>query len=251
MNYTVEAVEKALGLLFLVAQQPGLGVTELAKRSGNTKARAFRLLNTLEQSGLVQRQGESTTFSLGYKAVTLGASAQEQLSLVRLAENYLPNIGMRCNENVFVRVRDGLETVCVARWEAPHAVRVYTVIGNRRPLYVGASGKLLLAFASPEIQEAVLSSDLKRLTANTIVDRNKLEAELVQIRQNGYSASFGEADTDAAAVAAPVRNANGYVVATLSIAAPANRMNHENLSKFIELAQIGAHEFSIELGHTK
>jgi len=56
MSYTVDAVSKAIELLFLVAEEGGKGVTELARLSGNTKARAFRLLTTLEESGLVRRQ---------------------------------------------------------------------------------------------------------------------------------------------------------------------------------------------------
>ena len=154
MDYTVAAVDKALGLLFLVAQHPGLGVTELAKRSGNTKARAFRLLGTLEQCGLIRRQADSAGYSLGYKALLLGSAAQEQLSLVRMAKASLPDFVKRCNESVLVRVREGLETVCIAWLDAPHAVRVHTQMGNRRPLYAGASGKLLLGHAPPQIQEA-------------------------------------------------------------------------------------------------
>lgn len=249
MDYTVDAVDKAVGLLFLVAQQPGLGVTELAKRSGNTKARAFRLLGTLEQSGLLQREGESSNYSLGYKALFLGAAAQEQLSLVRMAKKHLLDIGVRSNENVMIRVRDGLESVCIAWQDSTHAVRIHTEIGDRKPLYAGASGKLLLAFAPPEIQAAVLDGDLQQFTPNTIVDRTNLEQELAKIKADAYSVSFAERTSEATAVAAPIRDARGDVIASFSIAGPTNRMSKESIPAFIDLAKMGARNFSIELGY--
>ena len=223
MTYTVEAVSAAMELLFLVAQQPGLGVTELAKRSGTTKARAFRLLGTLEQSGLVRRKEPLATYSLGYKALFIGTAAQEQVNVTHLAQFHLPEIGQRCNESVLVRVRDGLETVCVAWWDAPNAIRVHTQMGDRRPLYVGASGKLLLAYAPADIQEKVLSAERTAFTGNTIIKRSQLEKELNAIRDQGYSVSFGEKVADTIAAAAPIRDASGNVIASLSMTAPASR----------------------------
>src|SRR4051794_8660876 len=113
MDYTVDAVDRAMILLFLVAREAGHGVTDLAKRAGITKARAFRLLDTLEQNGLVQREGDGATYRLNYRALSIGAAAQDQLGLSRLAKYNLPSIGARCNESVLIRVRDGFESVCI------------------------------------------------------------------------------------------------------------------------------------------
>ena len=130
MEYTVASVDEALSLLVHVASAPGLGVTELAKRSGNTKARAFRLLTTLEARGFVQRRGEEATYQLGYKTLLIGMAAQEQVSLVRQAERFMLQLGELFNENVQVRVRDGLNSVCVARWESTHDVRIFGACRN-------------------------------------------------------------------------------------------------------------------------
>ena len=249
MDYTVDAVDKAVGLLFLVAQQPGLGVTELAKRSGNTKARAFRLLGTLEQSGLIQRPGDTATYSLGYKALFLGSAAQEQLNLVRLSKPIMADLGQRCMETVLVRVREGLETVCIARFDSPHGVRVHTEIGNRRHLYAGASGKLLLSYAPPDVQDAVLNGELERFTPNTPADRSTLEKEFEKIKAQGYSTSFAERTAETVAVAAPVRDAGGAVVAALSITCPSSRMSEDKLPTYIEYVKEGARRFSAELGY--
>lgn len=251
MSYTVEAVSAAMDLLFLVAQEPGLGVTELAKRSGTTKARAFRLLGTLEESGLVRRKEPYATYSLGYKALFVGTAAQEQVNITHLAKSHLPEIGQRCSESVLIRIRDGLETICVAWWDAPNAIRVHNQMGDRRPMYVGASGKLLLAYAPADVQEQVLSSERERFTANTITKRSQLEKELATIREQGYSVSFAEKVAETISAAAPIRDASGNVIASLSMTAPASRVSKEQLPKYVKLLQAGAEAFSVDLGYVQ
>ena len=250
MTYTVDAVSKAIELLFLVAEESGKGVTELARLSGNTKARAFRLLTTLEESGLVRRQLPAATYSLGYRALIIGSSAQAQLSLISVANDMLEAIGRECNESVLVRIRDGAETVCVAWWDAPHALRVHSPLGDRRPLFVGASGKLLLAHAPEEIQEDILSGKLERFTPNTIVKRTELKREIKKILQEGYSTSFSEKTTDMVAVAAPIRDASGAVIASLSMTAPVSRVPKDKLERYIDILKFAAARFSVSLGYS-
>lgn len=251
MEYTVAAVDEALGLLILVADHPGLGVTELAKRSGNTKARAFRLLCTLEQRGFVQRSGDAATYRLGHKSLLIGLAAREQVSLVHLAEKYMVRLGERFNENVQVRVRDGLHSLCVARWETTHELRIRSDIGHPRPLYAGASGKVLLAYAPEEIRQAVLSSEMERFTPSTIHQRSKLSQDLAKIKAQGYSISIGEVVPEVVAVAAPVWDSAGIVNATLSIAVPASRAPAEGLELLAQEVVKSATELSRELGYTQ
>jgi len=249
MSYTVEAVSKAMELLMLVAGQGGLGVTELAKRSGNTKARAFRLLATLEESGLVQRSMPAATYSLGYRALVLGTAAQSQLSLVNVANALLARIGEQCNESVLVRVRDGCDTICVAWWDAKHALRVHSQLGDRRSLGVGASGKLLLAHAPEDVQESILSGKLERFTANTIAKRSDLKKELKKILADGFSISISERAADTMAIAAPIRDAGGAVVASLSMTAPVTRVSTRDIPRYRDILLAGAAQFSRALGH--
>jgi len=249
MSYTVDAVSKAIELLFLVAEEGGKGVTELARLSGNTKARAFRLLTTLEESGLVRRQTPMATYSLGYRALIIGSAAQAQLSLITVAKDMLEPIGRECNESVLVRIRDGAETVCVAWWNAPHALRVHSQLGDRRPLFVGASGKLLLAHAPEDIQEGILSGKLERFTPNTIVKRTELRRELKKILAEGHSTSLLEKSTDMVAVAAPIRDASGSVIASLSMTAPVTRVPRNKLGKYVDIIKFAAARFSASLGY--
>ena len=247
MAYIVESVDEALGLLALVAQTPGLGVTELSKRSGITKARAFRLLSTLEERGFVQRQGEAAAYQLGSAALLIGMAAVTQVSLVRQADKYLRELGERFNENVQVRIRDGHESVCVARWDSSHDLRIHSAIGSKRPLYAGASGKLLLAFSPDAFVQEVLGAELTRFTQNT-PGKTRLMQELGRIRKQGYSVSIGEISAGVASVAAPVRDGSGQVVAAISISAPSSRAA-DNGERFIQPLVNAAQALSAELGH--
>jgi IclR family KDG regulon transcriptional repressor len=249
MDYTVAAVDEALGLLFLVAENPGLGVTELAKRSSNTKARAFRLLSTLEGRGFVQRHGDPAVYKLGHRTLLLGIAAQSQIDLVSLAQRHLNELGQRFNETVHVRVRDGLESVCVAMYESTRDVRVGTHLGKRRPLHAGSSGKVILAFGSDDIREAILNSELTRYTPQTIVQRGKLAQELAKVKAQGYATSFGEVATDIRSLAVPVRDAKGQVIATMGMSVPANRAGEDAMATFVQEVVAKARLLSAELGY--
>jgi len=249
MTYTVDAVDKALDILFLVAEHPGLGVTELARRAGMTKARSYRLLDTLEKCGLVRRDNAAPIYRLGYMAMFLGARAREQLRLVRLAMHYLDDMVGQLNEHVYVRVRDGLDSVCIAHRDTGHEIRVHTHVGSRKPLYAGASGKLLAAYAEEEVQRAVLAGKKQTFTPATLTTHTVLEREFQQIRRQGYSISRGERVSGMVAMAVPVRDASGRVIAALSVALPEFRCSDERLDGFFIVLEKSAARLSRELGY--
>jgi DNA-binding IclR family transcriptional regulator len=211
-DYTISAVDEALALLLIVAQKPGLGVTELAKASGNTKARAFRILFTLEQRNFVLRKNPGPCYFLDIQALYIGVAAQEQIALVRTARQYLLALGRECNENVQLRVRDGLECVCIDHWQSTRTTKMKSGAGSRRKLHAGASCKLLLAHAPPEVKHALLNSELLRYSKNTITQRS----------------SDGEITPDVMAIAVPIFNAQNEVVAALSLAGTKLRFEEQH-----------------------
>jgi len=247
VQYTVASVLEALSVLTLVASHPGLGVTELSKRSGNTKARAYRLLTTLEECGFVRQSAEDASYTLGYAAVTLGLAAQQQVSLVKVANVHLAGLGKLVNENLGVLVREGTESVLIVKWDCSHELRTINDVGHRRPLYVGASGKVLLAHAPAEIQKAVMSGELQRFTSNTIMAKSKLSKELTKVHELGYSASDSEAVGDVVALAAPIFDSLGHVVASLSLSMPKSRAP-ESPEAYVMSLKNTAQKISRDLG---
>jgi IclR family KDG regulon transcriptional repressor len=248
MDYTVAAVDEAIKLLLLVAAQPGLGLTELARRSGVTKARAFRLLTTLEQRDLVKRRGDPVAYYLSFQALHLGAAAHAQNDLVQSVGEPIARLGRLFNETVAVRVRDGLETVSIARWESTQSLRVHGEVGQRHILYAGASSKILLAFAPPDVIEAVLAQERERFTSKTLVAKAALLAELKLVRQQGYAVSVGERVPDTAAIAVPIRDGGLGVVAALVLSMPATRLVARE-AQLLEALRKEAAEVSRRLGY--
>jgi IclR family KDG regulon transcriptional repressor len=247
MSYTVEALQDALGVLRVVAQHPGLGVSEIGRRAGFTKARTFRFLATFEAAGIVQRGRDGVSYHLGPAALVIGLAAQEQVSLTQLAEKPLDALVAKYNETAAVLVRDGLESVAVAQKNSTHEVRVHGAIGRRRPLHAGASGKVLLAFGPENIETRMLEGELPKVAPQTITSKARLKKELQRTREQGYATSLSEGAVDVVAIAAPVYGSAGLVVASIGLSMPSSRAP-EDLSGMARTVCAAARQLSTDLG---
>jgi DNA-binding IclR family transcriptional regulator len=247
-GYLVAAADRALRLLTLVGETPGLGLSELARLSGNSKARTFRLLQTLEANNFVLRKGTEATYWLSFGAVRLAARAEQQIDLLRLGQPVLDAIGPRCEETVQIRVRHEQESLCLAKWETSRIIRYHATVGQTSPLYAGAS-KVLLAFAPEGVQRAVLAGQRRPFTEETPVDAGELRRQLELIRRSGHCISRGEVSPEAFSVGVPVVDAAGQVVAALLIAAPLVRAQGARAGELLALAEEGGRMLSQGLGH--
>lgn len=245
MNYIVDSVDSALKLLSLVAEHPGLGVTELANRLGINKSRTYRMLCTLEHNRFVLQDERNASYSLGPQAFVIGVAATQQNILVRSAQKHMLALNQAINETVVLRVPEGLESVCVARCETTHQVRSVGSVGNRRSISSGASGKLLLAFA----QDAIRTEYFARMKHLPQAPESLAFAEeLNVIARKGYAMSAGEVTSGVVAIAVPVRDLAGDVVAALSISGPEARISRIEIPDYLERLQDSSRQISAELG---
>ncbi|MFC0407156.1 IclR family transcriptional regulator [Roseomonas elaeocarpi] len=248
MDYTIAAVDRALALLELVAENPGIGLSELARRSGDTKTLAFRMATTLEARGYLHQDPQTRGYTLGHKPLLLSERMQHQMPLLQVAAPVMDDLVARTRENVSLILRDGLQSVCVAIRQSPQPIRLYAEVGRQGPLHVGGGPKLLLAFAPEEVQAAVASTPLERFTPETIIDPKRLRERLRRIRAQGYNVSHGDQDAGAFSVAAPVRNHAGAVIASLSVAGPQSRLTEDLERLYIRLLLDAAGAVSATLG---
>jgi DNA-binding IclR family transcriptional regulator len=248
-SYSVAAVDYAVDVLLAVAEMPDQGVSEIARRLGGSKQRIFRMLHTLEARGFLVRDAASKGYRLGFLALTLGTSAQEQNDLVRLAGLLIRALTETTHETVQLRIRDGGETVCVAKSEPKRDVRVNATVGRRSPLHVGSS-KMFLAYMPQEEAERIIAVGLRRFTPNTITDPDRLRARLAAIRAAGHCISRGEMSIDLVSITAPVFDARGKLSATINVAAPAARVTDERAEEILRLAKDTAQQLSQLLGHS-
>lgn len=246
-SYKIEAVGRALNVLETLAEKPGLGVTALAMEMGLTKSIVFRLLQTLEEAGYVQREGERAIFSLGYRVALLGERVGRDGALLHVAPPIMDELRDETGENVNLVIREGGHALALATREGLHAIRIFAQTGRKGPLHAGGASMLLLAYAEPAIRDKVLSSDLQNYTNYTITDPEQLLKILQRIRANGYNVALNDLDDGAFSIAAPVFNAAGEVVAGLSIAGASVRLNEPRRDSYIDAVRAAAQKISAKL----
>ncbi|MEN3386451.1 MAG: hypothetical protein V7608_6495, partial [Hyphomicrobiales bacterium] len=151
-------------------------------------------------------------------------------------------------ETVQLRIRDGGDTVCIAKSEPKRDVRVNVMVGRKSPLHVGSS-KMFLADMPEQEAERIIAAGLRRFTPNTITDPDRLRARLAAIRQDGHCVSRGEMSADLVSITAPVFDAGAKLCATINVAAPAARVTDERVAEILRLAKDAAQQLSQLLGH--
>ena len=246
MTYIVDAVDNALKLLSHVAEHPGQGVTELSARIGINKSRAYRMLCTLEAHRYVVQDARNATYALGPQAFVVGVAAAQQNTLVRTASRHMLALNQAIDETIVLRVREGLETVCLARCETTHPIRAVGAVGNRRPLYSGASGKVLLAFAPEAARAEYLARARQKPGAP---DPAALAKELDAVVRKGHAVSRGEITPGAIAISIPVHDVSGDTIAAVAISGPEVRIGRKEIPGYLKRLQACADTISAELGY--
>lgn len=246
-DYTIAAVDRALVLLEALAEQPEQGVTQLAKSLGMTKSLVFRLLYTLERHGFVSRDAGGAEYSLGYRVGVLGERLGKDGALLSAARPVMDALRDRTSENVNLVVRQGLRTVVLATRSGLLPIRLFAQAGRSGPLHAGGGSLLLLAFSDASIIDAVLAQPLEAFTPHTITDRGRLQQLLERIRANGYNIALNDLDDGAFSVAAPIRDADGAVIASISAAGAVVRFDEERRAACLAAVLDAAAEISARL----
>ncbi|TMK85424.1 MAG: IclR family transcriptional regulator [Actinobacteria bacterium] len=227
---TVQSVGRAVTILELLASGAGeLGVTELGRRLGVHKATASRLVATLAEHGLVEQNPVTDKYRLGFGVVRLAAVATAGLDLVRQARPVLERLAEETGETVNLAVLDGDRVVNIDQITAPHLVVNVNWVGKRTPLHCSSNGKVLLAGLLERERARLLRGRLERLTPHTITDRDLLNAQLMEAGARGYAYTEEELEIGLNAVAAPIRDGAGSVVAAVSVSGPAYRLTPKRM----------------------
>jgi DNA-binding IclR family transcriptional regulator len=187
---------------------------------------------------------------MGARVLTWAGVYTANLDVRNKALPAIEELHASTRETISLYVREGTERVCVERLESQQNVRIVARLGRRLPIYAGAAGKVLLAFLSPQQQEEFfLTTALVPLTAQTVVDPERLRQELERVRSEGCAVSYGEWIDDAAGVAAPIINRSGEVIAALTISGPIQRFNDVNVMRYCREVKRVAAQISEGLGY--
>src|SRR5512143_570854 len=221
----VRSVDRAAALMLALGESHGeAGVTELARRLGLHKSTASRLLATLQKRGLVEQDEETGKYRLGLVVIRLEEKAERTLDLRGIAMPELERLARLTHETTGLGILDADSLLTVAQADGPNLIAVGDWTGRATPLHCVASGKVLLAAVA--------------------------EREVLRIRRRGYATALGEFEMGLNAVAAPVHDARGNVIAAVDIWGPAFRLTPRRIPELAAHAREAAAAISIRLGGT-
>lgn len=246
----VQSVDRAISVLEILAHHGEAGVSEVAAEIDVHKSTAFRLLGALEARGLVEQAGERGKYRLGFGIVRLSASVTGRIDITQQSRPVCERLAEELGETVNIAVLQEHFAINLYQVRGPGAVAAQNWVGQLTPSYATSSGKILLAHLPAEERAALLAeTSLKKVTPHTISAKTKLEKHLTEARRRGYAWSLEELEVGLHAMAAPIRNRYGDVVAAVSASGPAYRLTEERLHELSELLVKGAEEISHRIGY--
>ncbi|GAA3929729.1 IclR family transcriptional regulator [Microbacterium soli] len=247
----VRSVDHAIDVMQVIAAAPrGLGLADIAGRSGMSKAAVYHLLATLETRRFVTRDPVTGAYRLDWGLYELGSSVANSVEVTRVARHYLDGLASETSEFVLLGILDEDSVLYLDRGEAPSPFRVTANTGRRFPLHATASGKVLLAFgADPVFYDRVLHERLPALTSATITDPELLRHELDRSRRRGFATCWQEGEVGLCSVAMPVHDYRGRAVAALTIVGMSTRLNQQTVQQHLPPLTAAVHAIEERLGY--
>jgi len=227
---SLKTLDNALVILkYFTKDTPAWGIRELAKELDVSHSIVHRILATYEKHGFFIQNQETKKYELGIKFWEYGQLVQGKLNISDCISPIMKSLSEETGETVILTLLEGMEAVDLEIVESPQKVKYMLTPGNRAPLHVGASSKVIMAYLSKEKQKAVIERGLNSFTSNTIIDAEKLLADLTQIREKGWCYSKGEYFEETFGMSIPLFNHEQEIMASLSIAGPSYRMPEEKI----------------------
>ena len=228
-------------------EHAALTLSDVARSAGLPAATARRCLLTLEELGYVTRSGRS--FLLRPKVLELGAAYLESMNIEQITKTHLEELARATSDSAALCVLDGVEIVYVARASVRTLLRLEAHVGSRFPAHATSTGRVLLAGASKELLQRYFdTAPLKPLTDRTVTDPAKLRALINDCRRNGYSVVEDELAYGVVALAVPVLDRAGRVVAALNTSSHSRRITKTRLLRDrLAMLRRVSHQISADL----
>src|SRR6266496_2964 len=221
---TVQIVHRIASVLIAFGNRGLLGITDVANVTGLPKSTTHRLMTALVNEGLLGQDEDNHKYALSLRVTALGASILSSHIVRKAARPILMELRDQTHESVHLAVLEGLEAVIIDTEDSYFFVRAVNVPGQHLPAHAVSTGKVLLAYQwEVRLREILSHATLERHTDRTITDPRLLLEELRRVRRLGYAISCSELEEGIDAVAAPIFDHLGTVVASVSIGGPSER----------------------------
>jgi DNA-binding IclR family transcriptional regulator len=246
----IQAVAVTFEILEELSKSPAaLGVSDLARRLGQTKARVHRHLTTLRALGLVSQDEASERYHLGWKIYRLGMSVAENFGLRRLAHRHVNRLAEETGQTSLLAMPANSDVIVVDAVQSNNQIAITVRPGAVIPATSSVLGRAILAFETKEAQEAALSQPIPRLTAETVSDPAALEQQLAIIKERWFEVASNQRLAGVAALAAPIFDDHDRIVASVGIIGPESAIpDNPDRPQLIRQVQDAARRISEELG---
>ena len=242
------SLDRGLELFNHLAQTKGASTAELVKALGMSRSATYRLVERLHEDQYIV-QTPTGQWRLGPSIARLAMAAVQSVEMMDVAPELLRTLAQQTRESVSLGVLNGDEMVFVYRELGPQSVRVSAELGARRPLHATSIGKAyLLGLGENERSRLISQLQLSPYTRHTITSRARLVDDIQLSLERGWTEEHQEFDLSSTCCGAPVFDHSGHVVAAISVAGPANRMQ-EQTSAYGPLVSAAAAAISRQLGY--
>ena len=226
---------------------PEMTLSDIARRTGLTRATSRRFLLTLVELGYVRT--DDRMFTLTAKVLELGFSYLSSLTLPEIAQPHLEHLAASIHESTSASVLDGFDIVYVARVPTRRIMSVRINIGTRFPAYATSMGRVLLSSFTPEELDAHLANpSFEGFTSRTITSRAALDKELAKVRKQGFAIVDQELEVGLRSIAVPIRHASGAVIAAINVSTTATSHTLQSIQEtLLPALRVAAERISNDL----
>lgn len=246
----LKSFEKAIDVLSLFAlNKPDLSLAEIVSLTGLPKSTAHRILNSLVLSRICDKDPVTGRYSLGIALLHFADIRKRQEKVRDVSVPFLRLVRTNLDETVILAVRVGDDRVQLDRVEAHHALFLNAEVGLRAPLYLGATGLVLLAgLTPPQINGYIARTQFERRQRNTILSVEQLQREIASVKKHGFAESRSElSETPCTSLAVPIFDGKGETVAALGALIADSRFTAAFRRRAVEILQEGAQKISTRL----
>jgi DNA-binding IclR family transcriptional regulator len=235
----------ALDVLEVLSARGKAGITEIAQTLHTDKSRVFRVITSLAQRGYVTQQ-ESRKYSLGPSIGNLADRPHDRL--VAAARSLLCHLRETFHATAVLRVLDGYHVVVVAVEESSSILRITHQVGARIPLSIGAFSKVFAAYMPEDLVRHILQSQKGSVyTHKKVINITEFIRNLRRVRKQGYGFNDEEVAKGVRSLAAPIRDAEGNVIATIGISVPSFELPNSRIERVAKAVKKASQEVSKRL----
>lgn len=221
------------------ADRPRLSLSDLAERTGYPKTTLHTLAATLVHTGFLERFEGS--YTVGRRIIRLSQTARVNVEIRDRAAPILRELADAAGESVYLTVPDGTWVLYLYAIESSHRLAARSAIGDYAHYHSTAVGKAMLAFMDEEERTSIIEKQgLPAVTPTTVTDSERLEGELISIREQGYATDNGENERGIYCVGAPILDHTGVVIGAASVSgnseALITSLRHETVDRVLDAA---------------